>query len=54
MYKASNRYLAASAGALVLSALVLLAAIAARSLAAPEIAADTSEIRMELRKSIPP
>ncbi len=54
MYKASNRYLAASAGALVLSALVLLAAIAARSLAAPEITADTSEIRLELRKSIPP
>jgi len=54
MYKASKSYLAASAGALVVAVLVLLVAIAARSFATPEIAADTSEIRLELRKSVPP
>ena len=54
MYRESKAYLAASAGALVVSVLVLLMAIAARSFATPEIAADTSEIRLELRKSLPP
>jgi hypothetical protein len=54
MYKASKRYVAASAGALVLSILSLLVAIAARSTAAPETAADTSEIAAQLKKSLPP
>jgi hypothetical protein len=53
MYKASKRYVAASAGALTLAILSLLIAIAARSVAAPEIAAD-SEIAVQLRKSLPP
>jgi hypothetical protein len=54
MYKASKRYVAASAGALALAILSLLIAIAARSMAAPEIAADASEIAAQLRKSLPP
>lgn len=54
MYKASKRYVAASAGALALAILSLLIAIAARSMAAPEIAADTSEVAVHLRKSLPP
>jgi hypothetical protein len=54
MYKASKRYVAASAGALVLSILSLLVAIAARSMVAPEVAADTSEITVQLKKSLPP
>jgi hypothetical protein len=54
MYKASKRYVAASAGALALAILSLLIAIAARSMAAPEIAADASEIAVQLRKSLPP
>ena len=54
MYKASKRYVAASAGALALAILSLLVAIAARSMAAPEIAADAFETTIELRKSLPP
>jgi hypothetical protein len=54
MYKASKRYVAASAGALALAILSLLIAIAARSMAAPEIAADASEIAVQLRRSLPP
>jgi len=54
MYKASKRYVAASAGALALAILSLLVAIAARSMAAPEIGADTSEVSVQLRKSLPP
>jgi hypothetical protein len=54
MYKASKRYVAASAGALALAILSLLVAIAARSMAAPEIAVDASEIAVHLRKSLPP
>jgi hypothetical protein len=53
MYKASKRYVAASAGALALAIMSLLVAIAARSMAAPEIAGD-SEISVQLRKSLPP
>ena len=54
MYKASKRYVAASAGALALAIMFLLIAIAARSMAAAEIAADASEIAAQLRKSLPP
>jgi hypothetical protein len=54
MYKASKGYLAASASALVLAVLVMLVAIAARSIASPEIATDTSEIRVDLRKALAP
>ena len=54
MYKASKRYVAASAGALALAILSLLVAIAARSIAAPEFAADASEIAAQLKKSLPP
>jgi hypothetical protein len=54
MYKASKRYVAASAGALALAIMSLLIAIAARSMAAPEMAADASEIAAQLKKSLPP
>ena len=53
MYKASKRYLAASVSALTLAILMMLVAIAIWSIA-PEVAADTSGITMELRKSLPP
>lgn len=53
MYKASKRYLAASVSALTLAILLMLMAIVAWSIA-PEVAADTSGIAMELRKSLPP
>jgi hypothetical protein len=53
MYKASKRYLAASVSALVFAILLMLGAIAARSIA-PEVAADTSGIIVELKKSLPP
>jgi len=53
MYKASKRYLAASVSALVFATLMMLVAIAAWSIA-PEVAADTSGIKLELRKSLPP
>lgn len=53
MYKASKRYVAASVSALVFAILFLLVAIVARSFATPEIAADTSEIAVELKKSLP-
>lgn len=52
MYKASNRYLAASVSALFFATLLMIVAIAAWSVA-PEVAADTSGIKIELRKSLP-
>jgi hypothetical protein len=54
MYKASKRYLAASVSALAFAILCLLLAIAARSIASPEIAADSPELGLILRKSLPP
>ena len=53
MYKASKRYLAASVSALSLAILMMLLAIASWSIA-PEVAADTSGMRLELKKSLPP
>jgi hypothetical protein len=53
MYKASKRYLAASVSALTLAIMFMLLAIAAWSIA-PEVAADTSEVTVELKKSLPP
>jgi hypothetical protein len=53
MYKASKRYLAASVSALVFATLLMMVAIAAWSIA-PEVAADTSGIKLELKKSLPP
>ena len=53
MYKASKRYLAASVSALTLAIMLMLLAIAAWSIA-PEVAADTPEITVELKKSLPP
>jgi hypothetical protein len=53
MYKASKRYLAASVSALVFATLLMLVAIAAWSIA-PEVAADTSGIKLELKKSLSP
>ena len=53
MYKASKRYLAASVSALTLAILMMLVAIAAWTIA-PEVAADTSGVTMELKKSLPP
>ena len=53
MYKASKRYLAASVSALVFAILLLLAAIVAWSMA-PQVAADTSGITVELKRSLPP
>ena len=53
MYKASKRYLAASVSALALATLLMLVVIAAWSVA-PEVVADTSGIKLELRKSLPP
>jgi hypothetical protein len=54
MYEAPKHYVATSAGALVIAILSMLVAIAARSVAAPEIAADTVDIQLVLRKSLPP
>jgi hypothetical protein len=51
MYKASKRYLAASVSALTLAIMFMLLAIAAWTIA-PEVAADTSEITVDLRKSL--
>jgi hypothetical protein len=53
MYKASKTYLAASVSALSLAILMMLIAIAAWTVA-PEVAADTSGMTMELKKSLPP
>jgi hypothetical protein len=53
MYKASKTYLAASVSALSLAILAMLIAIAAWTVA-PEVAADTSGMTVELRKSLPP
>jgi hypothetical protein len=53
MYKASKRYLAASVSALTLAIMLMLLAIAAWSIA-PDVAADTSEITVQLKKSLPP
>jgi hypothetical protein len=53
MYKASKRYLAASVSALTLAIMLMLLAIAALSIA-PEVAADTSDISVELKRSLPP
>jgi hypothetical protein len=53
MYKASKRYLAASVSALTLAIMFMLLAIAVWSVA-PEVAADTSDMRVELKKSLPP
>jgi hypothetical protein len=53
MYKASKRYLAASVSALTLAIMLMLLAIAAWSIA-PEVSADTSEITVQLKKSLPP
>jgi hypothetical protein len=53
MYKASKRYLAASVSALTLAIMFMLLAIAAWSIA-PEVVADTSDVKVELKKSLPP
>jgi hypothetical protein len=53
MYKASKRYLAASVSALTLAIMLMLLAIAAWSIA-PEVVADTSELKVDLRKSLSP
>jgi hypothetical protein len=53
MYKASKRYLAASVSALTLAIVLMLTVIAAWSIA-PEVAADTSGMRLELKRSLPP
>jgi hypothetical protein len=53
MYTASKRYLAASVSALTLAIMLMLLAIAAWSIA-PDVAADTSEITAQLKKSLPP
>jgi hypothetical protein len=53
MYKASKGYLAASVSALTLAILMMLVAIAAWTVA-PEVAADTSGMTLELKKSLPP
>ncbi len=53
MYKASKRYLAASVSALTLAIMLMLLAIAAWTIA-PEVAADTSEFKVDLRKSLSP
>ena len=53
MYKASKGYLAASVSALTFAIMVMLVMIAAWSVA-PEVAADTSGVAMELKKSLPP
>jgi hypothetical protein len=53
MYKASKTYLAASVSALSLAIVAMLIAIAAWTVA-PEVAADTSGMTVELRKSLPP
>jgi hypothetical protein len=53
MYKASKRYLAASVSALTLAIMLMLLAIAAWTIA-PEVAADMSEVTVELKKSLPP
>ena len=53
MYKASKTYLAASVSALALATLLMIVVIAAWSVA-PEVVADTSGIKLELKKSLPP
>jgi hypothetical protein len=53
MSKASKRYLAASVSALTLAIMFMLLTIAAWSIA-PEVAADTYEMTVELKKSLPP
>jgi hypothetical protein len=54
MYEAPRHYVATGAGALVIAILTVLVAIAARSFAATDIAADSVDIKFELRKSLSP
>lgn len=52
MYEAPKRYVVASASALAFAILFLLVAIGARSVV-PDTAADMSEIKVDLRPSLP-